>query len=94
MSAPVKHTCPDIDRAIKHLKTALLEIKDAIEDRQTFNSIESEIDSAIGYFEDLRKSNDELRAWGEDLDKDLNNAADEIYTLEQKVEELQKQPTE
>ena len=90
MSAPVENTCPDIDRAIEHLKAALSEIKDVIEDKQTFNSIEYEIDAAIDYFEDLRSSNDKLRSWGQDLEDELQSAGEEINSLEQKIETILK----
>lgn len=91
MAAPVKHTCPDIDRAIKHLKDAKWELRAAIDDNSIIWSIESEIDNAIGYFEDLRKSNDELRQWGEELDKELQSAGNTIADMEDKISELEKQ---
>jgi len=89
MGAPVKHTCPDIDRAIKHLKSAISEAKGLIEDKKDFQSVEWEIEQAIGYFEDLRKSNDALRQWGEELDKELEESANLIGDLEDKVAELE-----
>lgn len=82
MGAPIKHTCPDIDRAIKHFKTAIWEARCNIDDKQTFNSIEWELEQAIGYFEDLRKSNAALRDWGEGLENNLESAASEISRLE------------
>lgn len=85
MAAPIKPTCPDIDRAIKHLKTALSEIKDAVDDKKTFVSIEIEIDNAIGYFEDLRNANDVLRNWGEDLEDQLHEAGEKINEIEDKL---------
>ncbi len=55
----------------------------------TASSMNSELEYCIGYLEELRKSNGELRDWGEGLDKELSDAADQIYNLEQKLEELQ-----
>jgi len=82
MAAPIKHTCPDIDRAIKHLKQAKSECKDLIEDKKEYQSVEYEIEAAIGYFEELRSANDQLRKWGEELESELQNAAEEINRLE------------
>lgn len=88
MAAPIKHTCPDIDRAIKHLKQAKDECKGLIEDKREYQSIEYEIEAAIGYFEDLRSANDTLRQWGEELESELQTAGEEINSLEEKIEEL------
>lgn len=88
MGAPVKNTCPDIDRAIKHLKTAIGEAKGLIEDKKDFQSIEWEIDNAIGYFEELRKANDALRQWGEGLESELHEAGDIISDLEDKLSKI------
>lgn len=85
MSAPVKHTCPDIDKALKHIKTAWNEIKCVVEDRQTRNSIEWELDHVIDVLEMMRKSNDELRNWGEGLEEELQTAGEMIYELERKI---------
>lgn len=92
MSAPIKNTCPDIDKAIRCLKVAMDEIRDAIEDRRTVRSIEMEIDSAIGYFEDLRSANDALRNWGKEMEDEVENSANYINELENKIESLEKQP--
>lgn len=69
MGAPVKHTCPNIDKAIKHLKNAYIEIKDAIEDKQTVNSISFELDTVEEILEDVRSANHALREWGYELEK-------------------------
>lgn len=94
MSAPVKHTCPDIDKYIKYIKRAIYKDRDLknMDEKELYDaasSMSAELESCIDYLEDLRKSNGELRDWGEGLDKELSNAADEIYNLEQKLEELQ-----
>lgn len=89
MAAPVKHTCPDIDKAIKCLKSAMDAVKENIEDRQTIRWIEIDIDSAIDHFEDLRKSNDALRTWGEELTDEIESSANYINELESKIEELE-----
>ena len=88
MAAPVKHTCPDIDRAEKHLKDVLSTIKYLDIDKREKNNLEWDLDAAMGYFEQLRKANHELREWGEDLETELVDAKDEVYDLEQKIEEF------
>ena len=94
MAAPVKHTCPDIDKYIKSIKQAIYRDRDLknMDEKELYeaaSSMGSELECCIDYLEDLRKSNGELREWGEELDKELRDAADEIYNLEQKIEELQ-----
>lgn len=89
MPAPVKNTCPDIDKAIKCLKTAMKEVAEAIEDKQIIRSIEIEIDNAIGYFEQLRNDNDSLRSWGNELNDEVESSANYINELENKIEQSQ-----
>lgn len=70
MAAPVKNTCPDIDKCIKWLNGA---IKDAesgmkITDRNSdehdyFRYIINQIEDIEGILEDLRSANDALRTW-------------------------------
>lgn len=90
MPAPVKHTCPDIDAAIKRLKDAMRGCK-SIEDESLARDIVWEIDYVMSDLEDLRKSNAALRDWGEDLEKQLEDKDNEIYELQQKIEEMSNQ---
>jgi peptidoglycan hydrolase CwlO-like protein len=93
MAAPVKHTCPDIDKCIKLINSA---IKDAesgmkITDRNSdehdyFRYIISNIEDIEGILEDLRSSNDALRSWGEELTNEIESSANYIDELEQKIE--------
>lgn len=87
MAAPIKPTCPDINRALKHLDRAILELNGEIENPKVEKSIIYEIEQAANYFEELRKSNDQLRNWGEDLENQLQTAAEEINSLENRLEE-------
>jgi hypothetical protein len=94
MSAPVKNTCPDIDRLIKMLKAIARTAREGMDNTekyednyQRFKDCEWDIDDIIGSLEDLRKANSSLREWGEGLEAELENAAAEINTLENQLEE-------
>lgn len=87
MSAPIKHTCPDIDKALKHIKNAWSEIKDSVEDRKTKDSIEWELDMVGDILEELRSSNDTLRSWGCDLEKTITELEDQVYDFECQLKE-------
>lgn len=86
MSAPVKHTCPDIDKAQKKLKSVMRSLAEL--DWEDKNYTISELDDVDDALEDLRKSNDALRQWGEELDKELEEAANTISNLETELELL------
>lgn len=86
MSAPVKNTCPDIDRMQKSLKYAIKEAEYAMKRYEMGQSAQDamqtsidEMSTAIDVLEDLRRSNDLLRQWGteqenraEQLEEELN----------------------
>lgn len=88
MSAPVKHTCPDINKVIKKLESMQVLAQQGMEDHERFSDeydrykqIEWDIDSIIDSLEDLRKANSALREWGEKLD-------DKVEELKEEIEEL------
>lgn len=90
MAAPIKHTCPDIDKYIKWIKMALVEERDLqrMKESDVFDcavSMSNELYNCIGYLEDLRASNDTLRKWGEVLEEELHDAAQYISELEDKL---------
>lgn len=97
MAAPVKNTCPDIDKAIKIINSA---IKDAewgykrhnrgSDDYQCYHDIINQIEDIPSMLEDLRSSNEQLREWGNELTNGIENSANYIYELEQKIELLEK----
>lgn len=97
MAAPVKNTCPDIDRVIKNLrqiqnaaKDGMKKFKNENDDAyELFKDCEWDIDDIIGELEDLRKSNSSLREWGESLTDELESSANYINELEQKIEKLE-----
>lgn len=94
MSAPVKNTCPDIDKLIIKIidigKTSKEGMKhtDASEDNyQRFKDCEWFIDDIVSGLEDLRKANASLREWGEGLEGELHESAQIISDLENQLEE-------
>lgn len=84
MSAPVKHTCPDIDDCIKRLKSIIAESK-RIEDEGLERDIIWEADYVIDELEKLRKANGALRDWGEELEKEIQDKEDQIFYLEEEL---------
>jgi len=91
MAAPVKNTCPDIDKYIKYIKYALVkerDLKSMSESDVFYNAVEmaNQLEECIGYLEDLRSSNGALREWGEGLESELEDAAATINELETKLE--------
>lgn len=88
MSAPVRHTCPDIDKAIKQIITARIGLKDALECEDTIDkdyAIKCADDELYGLgdmLEDLRSSNDALRSWGHDLEKQIEELESQINDLQ------------
>ncbi len=85
MSAPVRHTCPDIDKAIKAILSARKALKDALKEQDVEDknyAIECADDDLYGVddmLEDLRSSNDALRSWGHDLEKQIEKLEEEVY---------------
>ncbi|KAA6342897.1 hypothetical protein EZS27_009357 [termite gut metagenome] len=92
MSAPVKHTCPDIDKLIEKVRE-VLKLKPDLSSEE----IISEINYHLWGFEDklneLRYSNDELRKWGEGLEDELKESEAKIEALEARIEELEEMIT-
>jgi uncharacterized protein Yka (UPF0111/DUF47 family) len=97
MSAPVKHTCPDIDKAIKKatgaIKTAeygMKHVDKSSDEYDRFREIINDVEDIEPILEQLRSSNDELRKWGEELSDELHSSANYIEELEQKLEKANK----
>lgn len=75
MPTKVKHTCPDIDKVQKQLKSIIKEIDYVMkrhelesEVHDVLDSCKYELDNAIDVFEDLRRSNSQLRYYGDGLE--------------------------
>lgn len=99
MSAPVKHTCPDIDKAIKLIKEAIREadqgkkLSDIDDMRESLRWVINQIEDLPYMLEDLRKANHSLREWGEATEDSLQKAEQtisdlesDLYDLNQKIE--------
>jgi peptidoglycan hydrolase CwlO-like protein len=94
MPAPIGHTCPDINKCIKLLnsivKTAEFGMKDLEKGTDLYNQLSEIIDEAQSVdsiLEDLRHSNDELRSWGNEQEKEINSLNNYISELENSLEE-------
>ena len=98
MSAPIGHTCPDIDKIIKSIGVAIQDLRSAQEEirRENYTDADSYIDSVIrdiedysmikfNPLEDLRSSNSELREWGDGLESDIKSMQNYIDELESKI---------
>jgi len=96
MAAPVKNTCPDIDKIIKMIASIGSIAKDGMRETksendnlyQMFKDIEWDIGDIISRLEDLRSSNDALRTWGTELEGDVHSSAEIINELETENERL------
>lgn len=96
MSAPIGNTCPDIDKVIKRLMPLVKQIgnlksydyentellKDLLEECRW------EMDNAVDTFEDLRKANDTLRSWGQQMEEEAENASVELKELQEKYDNI------
>jgi uncharacterized coiled-coil DUF342 family protein len=88
MAAPVKPTCPDIDKGIKRIQDAMRELNGEIEDKRVERSVFYDLSCAIDVFEQLRSDNDELRKWGKEMEDEVESTANYINELEEKLDKL------
>lgn len=90
--APIKYTCPDIDKVISGIKAAIKEcdysryseVWDIKDYQATLDSIERILSGLESKMEDLRKDNSTLRDWG-------HEQSDRADKLETELEELKEQ---
>lgn len=90
--APVQHTCPDIDKYIKRIRWALCRDLNRLSETDLLSvaeSMNSELEDCIGYLEELRSSNGELRDWGHELVSDLESQDKEIDRLTNELSKLE-----
>lgn len=92
-SAPVGHTCPDIDKAIKFIRGAMdyldgLKFENRADERERDGNV-VDLDKAIDLLEELRESNDTLRDWGADGEQRVEELTATVDDLEKQVEDLQ-----
>jgi len=85
MPAPVKHTCPNIDKLIKGINQALKLCRDGEsgygEPKDIFSEIHDELWGMDDVLEELRQSNSSLREWGEKLENENKNMEQEVGNL-------------
>lgn len=82
MPAPIKHTCPKIDKAIKLVKSIQQSIDNELSDTDVID-IKCELESVIDYLEECRNDNDYLRSWAHEVEKENDTLSNEISVLEQ-----------
>lgn len=90
MAAPIGHTCPDIDRAIRYVG----QIQSYLDHGENWGEddvkhVDSQLNGIIDEFESIRNSNDTLRGWGKELEDELHTAAGTISEQEDKISELE-----
>lgn len=96
MSAPIGNTCPDIDKVIKRLSPLIEQIGNLksydYENTELLKDILEEcrweMDNAVDVFEEMRKANDTLRSWGQQMEEESENASVELSELQEKYESL------
>ena len=96
MSAPIGNTCPDIDKVIKRLSPLIKQIGNLksydYENTELLKDILDEcrweMDNAVDTFEDLRKANDTLRSWGQQMEEEAENMSVELKELQEKYDNI------
>lgn len=104
MSAPVRNSCPFIDKGIVEVSEIPFYLETISKDINSYsiNDIEGAIDNVlslvpqiINYFEECRSINSDLRAYAEEqedkvsaLEKELEMVRTEMEDLEQELEEI------
>ena len=90
---PNRHTCPDIDKALNNIwQTVKCYEKLNSEDetaKEAIDDILHEMTNIADTLEYLRKSNDELRCWGNDLVSRCQELEEETYQNENKINSLE-----
>ena len=86
MSAPIKHTCPAIDKYIKSIKQVIVKHHDLkyMNETDLFDTayaMSCELESCIEYLEDLRQSNDTLREYGEQQEERANKFEEDLNKI-------------
>lgn len=95
MSAPIGHTCPDINRITGKLNQMVKDINRLrsydYEDSKLMKDIIEEcryiMDDAEDTFEDLRNSNSKLRDYGEAQEERADELEEQVTELQEKLNE-------
>lgn len=90
-NAPIGNTCPIIDRVLGLISDLY---NNTTDDEQS----EKDYKAAKDYLEEIRSANATLREWGnelfykcDELEKDLDNANNDIDSLKDKLQDLQRE---
>lgn len=86
MAAPVRNTCPDVDKAKQHLKYATKIINQEMQERVMTAQILYSLEEAGALLETVRDHNAILRHWGEGLEENVHEAGIEIAMLEARIQ--------
>lgn len=98
-NAPIKNTCPDIDKVVSAVKTIQRLCKlDGTETEEDLVNIISDIESEIfgqdGAMEELRDANSRLRDWGNSEHERANESEEEAYSLRKEITNLEEEKTD
>jgi len=94
MTAPIKNSCPDIDKGITIVEQITFYLNPISKDIKSYSiqDIEDVIDSVISMlpsieeqFEEARSVNSDLRSW---VEEELEKKEKEIEDLENELEEM------
>ena len=86
MSAPVDQTCPDVDSAIKHAEELRDELLRSCPEQTRW--VSRTANRLVDLLEDLRKSNERLREWGQEQETRADRADAKVTELESDAEDL------
>lgn len=96
MAAPVRNTCPDIDKCIKFINEAIktaeygMKANDRHSDNwDLFKEVINSIEDCDSILESLRSDNESLRLWGQEQEDKVENCATYINELEEKIKTLE-----
>jgi hypothetical protein len=89
---PIKHTCPDIDKYIKWIKSDITQDRHLrnMDEKDLFDvasTMSSRLEDCIGYLEELRSSNDTLRCWGIEEAEEVDSLKNYVEELEEKLKD-------
>jgi spore cortex formation protein SpoVR/YcgB (stage V sporulation) len=101
MTAPIKNSCPDIDKGIAIVKQIAFYLDPISRDIKSYsiNDIEEVIDNVLAmssdiemHFEEARSVNSDLRSWAEEevekKEKEIEMLREELEDLEMELEDI------
>ena len=93
MGAPIKHTCPDIDKVIKRLNELRVNVNDTIKKIESslddmLNEIDGELSHVEDSLEELRSDNSALRDWGYQSEGKVNELEERVSDLKWELDNV------